>query len=159
MSRAKIDWSTGSKKAYNDFIASRPEINIDYKTFRKVIYEFNHGIRDYILKTGDLVKLPGFGLLTIKKKKRVATKRLRNGKEIIALPIDWKKTREKGKIIYHMNFHTDGYYYSWKWFKKKSFIKYRNLWYFRASRIASRLIKKYISENPEAKYLYKEWKE
>ena len=40
-----------------------------------------------------------------------------DGKDRVALPIDWQKTKERGKVIYNFNYHTDGYFFGWMWFK------------------------------------------
>ena len=43
--------------------------------------------------------------------------------------IDWEKTNRYGKIIYHLNEHTDGYKYSYQWDKKDT--KLPNLYFYR----------------------------
>ena len=47
----------------------------------------------------------------------------------LAQAIDWEKTNKYGKIIYHLNEHTNGYKYSYQWEKKKSAIP--NLYFYR----------------------------
>ena len=53
-----------------------------------------------------------------------------DGKEIINLPIDWQKTKQKGKVIYNFNFHTEGYFFGWMWFKDSARLRHSDLWYF-----------------------------
>ena len=53
-----------------------------------------------------------------------------DGKEFVNLPVDWQKTKQKGKIIYNFNFHTEGYFFGWIWFKESTRIRNINLWYF-----------------------------
>ena len=36
------------------------------------------------------------------------------------LPIDWAATRERGKVVYHVNDHSDNYKYRFRWRKKMS---------------------------------------
>ena len=108
MSRSKVDWRSSSKANYQDFKLKYPATKISFEAWKHVIYGFNEGYRNHILETGDRVKMPfGFGDFSINKRKRVKKKTI-NGKEFINLPIDWKKTKEKGKIIYNFNFHTEG---------------------------------------------------
>lgn len=156
--RTKIDWRSASKENYKDFCRKHPSISITSEKWRDIIYGFSESFRDYILETGEKARLPfGFGEFSIIKKKKEKFK-TKDGKEYINLSIDFQKTREKGKIVYHMNYHSDGYSFGWQWFKRSSVIKYSKLWYFKAARPTSRLLAHYIKVNKEYQQLYKEWK-
>lgn len=158
MGRIKIDWRSASRESYRKFCLKNPDIKLSFLEYKTIIYAYNETYREYILETGEKGALPlGFGDFSIKKKKRKQTKGL-NGKEFINLPIDWKKTREKGKIIYNFNFHTDGYFFGWVWFKNSARIKNADLWYFKPCRSTSRMLGHYIMVDEKYKYLYKEWK-
>ena len=61
--------------------------------------------------------------------------KLADGKEFVNLPIDWQKTKEKGKVIYNFNYHTEGYFFGWMWFKQTARFKNSDLWYFKPSRL------------------------
>jgi hypothetical protein len=81
-----------------------------------------------------------------------------DGKEIIIMPVDWKKTRERGKKIYHMNFHTDGYRFKWRWFVKQARFKFSKYWVFKPSRVTSRKIAEYVLKpNSDYRHIYREW--
>ena len=157
--RVPVDFRTTSKENYLDFCKKNTDIKITFNEWRNIIYTFNEDIRDYILETGEKIPIPGgFGELTINKKKRKRIKiRPKDGREFINLPVDWKKTKEKGKIIYNFNYHTDGYYFGWKWLKKKARIKFVDLWYFKPSRVSSRLINHYIKADKKYQHLYQTW--
>ena len=115
--RIKIDWRSASKENYNNFCKKNPSIKLTFDEWRNIIYTYNEAFKEYILETGERAKLPfGFGEFSINKKKRRKMKGV-DGKEFVNLPIDWKKTREKGKRIYNFNFHTEGYFFGWVWFK------------------------------------------
>lgn len=161
MSRTAVDWRSVSKVNYKDFCKKNPSIKIDFNTWVETIYLFNESFRDYILETGSKEKLPfGFGDFSIKKKKRKKIKTdPKTGREFINLPVDWKKTREKGKIIYNMNYHTEGFFFGWHWFKKTARIKYVNMWYFKPCRVSSRLIAHYIRIDEKFQHMYKEYKD
>lgn len=155
--RVKVDWRSASRENYKDFCQKNPSINIPFELWIKVIYMYNEATRDCILETGERVRLPfGFGEFSIAKKKRAKVKKI-NGKEFINLPIDWKKTKEKGKTIYNFNFHTEGFFFGWIWFKVTCKLKNSDLWYFKPTRASSRLLAHYLKIDDKYQHLYKEW--
>jgi nucleoid DNA-binding protein len=157
--RTKVDWRSASKENYNIFCKKHPSISLSYDEWMDIIYSFNEEYREYILETGEKVKFPfGFGDFSINKKKRKRLKTDLNGRDFINLPVDWKKTKEKGKIVYNFNFHTDGYFFGWMWFKGNCRIKNADLWYFKATRSTSRLLAHYINVNESYQNLYREWR-
>ena len=157
MSRSAVDYMTGGKEAYKDFCISYPNIKLTIDEWRDIIYSFNYACRDYILETGERIKFwSGFGEFSIIKKKRKTKKKI-GDKEYINLPIDWVKTREKGKVIYFMNYHTEGYFFGWQWFKKTARFKFSDLWYFKPSRVSSRLLAHYLKVNDKYQHVYNEW--
>lgn len=156
--RVKIDWRSASKENYNQFCKKHPSIKLSFDEWRQIIYSFTDAFKEYILETGERARLPfGFGEFSINKKKRRKIKGV-DGKEFINLPIDWKKTKEKGKIIYNFNYHTEGYFFGWMWFKETARLKYLDLWYFKPSRVTSRLLSHYLKTNEKYQHLYHEWK-
>lgn len=158
MPRVKVDWRSASKDNYSKFCKKYPEIKVTFNEFLNVIYTYNEGIRNHILETGDKVKLPfGFGEFSINKKRRKKMITI-DGKDLIKLPIDWQKSKQRGKIIYNFNYHTEGYFFGWMWFKRTSIIKNSELWYFKPSRITSRILSHYIKTDDKYQHIYKEWK-
>lgn len=159
MARVKIDWRSSSKDSYNLFCKKYPSIKLTYDEWRNILYTYNESFKEYILETGEKVKLPfGFGEFSINKKKRRKLKNSVDGKEFVNLPIDWQKTKEKGKIIYNFNYHTEGYFFGWMWFKNTARFKNSDLWYFKPSRLTSRLLSHYLKTNDKYQYIYNEWK-
>ena len=156
--RVKIDWRSASKENYNNFCRKHPSIKLTFDQWRNIIYTYNETFKEYILETGERARLPyGFGEFSINKKKRRKMKGV-DGKEFVNLPIDWKKTREKGKRIYNFNFHTEGYFFGWTWFKETARFRFSDLWYFKPSRNTSRLLSHYIKTNDRYQHIYHEWK-
>lgn len=98
-----------------------------------------------------------FGEFSINKKKRKKLKTV-DGKVVVNLPIDWKKTKEKGKHIYNFNYHTEGFFFGWMWFKESTRIRNIDLWYFKPSRTTSRLLSHYIKTDNKYQNIYCEWK-
>jgi len=158
MSRTRIDWRSASKDNYNKFCKKHPSVKLTFDEWRNIVYQYIESYKEYILETGEKVKLPyGFGEFSINKKKRRKIKGV-DGKEFINLPIDWKKTKEKGKVIYNFNFHTEGYFFGWLWFKKTARIKNVDLWFFKPTRTTSRLLSHYIKVNDKYQHIYNTWK-
>lgn len=156
--RVKVDWRSASKENYNQFCKKFPAIKLTFDEWRNIIYSFNESFKEYILETGEKAKLPfGFGEFSINKKKRKRKKQDKEGKEFINLPIDWLKTKEKGKVIYNFNFHTEGYFFGWVWFKPSARFRNADLWYFRPSRTTSRLLAHYLKTSDKYMNLYREW--
>ena len=158
MPRTKVDWRSASKDNYNDFCRRHPSVELTFDEWRNIIYTFTNMFREHILETGERAKLPfGFGEFSINKKKRRKMKGV-DGKEFVNLPVDWKRTKEKGKIIYNFNFHTEGYFFGWMWFKSTVRLKNTDLWYFKPSRTTSRLLAHYVKVNDKYQHLYHSWK-
>jgi nucleoid DNA-binding protein len=152
--RVSVDWRSSSKENYKSFKKANPEISISFDQWKNIIYTFNENFKEYILETGEKVKLPGgLGEFSINKKKVKQKVIAPNGKEYIGLPIDWKKTKEKGRRIYNFNFHTEGYRFRWIWFKKPARFKNSELWWFKPSRVLSH----YLKTDKKYQHLYTEW--
>lgn len=155
--RVKIDWRSASRENYKSFCKKHPSIKLSFDEWKNIVYTFNEEFKDYILETGEKAKLPfGFGEFSVNKKKRRKKKGLND--EFVNLPVDWKKTREKGKIIYNFNYHTEGYFFGWMWFKETARLRNTELWYFKPCRNTSRLLSHYINTNEKYQHLYREWK-
>ena len=158
MSRVSVDWRSASKDNYINFCKKHSSTKLTFDEWRIIVYSFTESFKNYILETGEKAKLPyGFGEFAINKKKRKKMKVI-NGEEFINLPVDWQKTKEKGKLIYNFNYHTEGYFFGWMWFKETARFKNIDLWYFKPSRTTSRLLSHYIKINTDYQHLYKEWK-
>ena len=155
--RVAVDWRSASVVNYKDFCKKNPTIKLTYDDWRIIVYTFNESFREYLLETGDKVRLPcGIGDFSIYKKKRNIYKVV-NGEVHTNLPIDWKKSREKGKRIYNFNYHTEGYFFGWLWFRQSARFKIHDLWYFRPSRTTSRLLAHYVTTNDHYQHIYREW--
>jgi len=158
MPRVSVEWRSASKENYLDFCRKNSDIKLSFDEWRNIIYDFNESFKIYILETGDKGRLPsGFGEFAINKKKRKKVT-VYNGKEYINLPVDWKKSKEKGKRIYNFNYHTEGYFFGWVWFKESTRLKHSYLWYFKPTRVTSRLLSHYLKTDEKYQHIYKSWK-
>lgn len=159
MPRVAIEWRSASRENYSKFCKKNPTIKLTFNEWRTILYAFNESFRTYILETGEKARLPaGFGEFSINKKKRKIRK-VHEGKEYINLPIDWQKTKQKGKIIYNFNHHTEGYFFGWMWFKDTARLKNTDLWYFKPCRTTSRLLSHYLKVDTKYQHMYREWKQ
>lgn len=156
--RIKIEWRSASKDNYYKFCKKHPSIKLTFDEWRNILYGFNDAFKTYILETGEKGRLPaGFGEFSINKKKRKKVKTLPDGREFINLPVDWKRTKEKGKIIYNFNSDTEGYFFGWTWFKNSTRLKNVDLWYFKPTRVTSRLLAHYLKSDNKYQHIYREW--
>lgn len=157
MPRVKVDWRSSSKDNYILYCKSNPTLRVSYDEWKNIIYTFNNSFREYILETGEKAKLPfGIGEFSINKKKRQVTKCIK-GVETMNLPIDWAKSKLKGKRIYNFNYHTEGFFFGWIWFKRSSMLKLVDCRRFKPSRTSSRLLAHYIKTDDQYQHLYKQW--
>lgn len=158
MSRTKVDWRSSSRDNYTNFCKKNSSIKISFDEWKNIVYSFNESFKNYILETGERAKLPaGFGEFSINKKKRRKIKGV-DGKEFVNLPIDWQKTKAKGKVIYNFNYHTEGYFFGWIWFKETARLKQTDLWYFKPTRVTSRLLSHYLKTDNKYQHIYREYK-
>ena len=155
--RVAVEWRSASKENYRLFCKKHPNVKLTYVEWENIIYAYNELFKEHILETGNKEKIPlGLGELSIRKKRRKKMVGI-DGQEHINLPIDWKKTKEKGKVIYNFNYHTEGFFFGWFWFKKSARFKHSNLWFFKPTRVTSRLLNHYIKTDNKYQHIYREW--
>ena len=114
-------------KEYEDFY------KVGYKTYRSICQDFNKLIIDDILLKAKEFKMP-YRLGSL----RILKKEMNYSSSKNKLKIDWKKTNEHKKVIYHLNDHTDGFNYRWLWSKKKAIVKNKSVYSFQATRTNKR---------------------
>lgn len=157
--RMPVQYRTGSRETYNRWAAANPHISLSYNEWCNIIYTFSYNFRDHLLETGAKDKLPhGLGAFAVSKKKVTRSIIMpETGEEKIVLPVDWVKTKKAGRYIYHMNFHTNGYRFKWKWFTNSARFFKSDIWVFKPARVTSRLITHYLNQNSSYQHKYKEW--
>jgi len=156
--RVARQWRSISKENYKEFCKNHPDKTLTFIDWKNIISSYNEILVRYILETGEVMKLPaGLGEISIIKKKR----KLRRGKndEFLNLPVDWKKTKEKGKKVYILNYHTEGFFFGWKWFKLTAKFTQARYFYFKMCRKQSRLLKEYLISDNKYQHIYREWQQ
>ena len=85
--------------------------DVSYNTFKTILNEFNSKLKNCLLESSEGFKMPfGLGYVQIVKyKPKSYTKK--------SLSIDYKSSAQYGKIIYHLNEHSNGYKYRLYWSK------------------------------------------
>jgi hypothetical protein len=158
MGRPRRDWRSTSRETYKLYKAKTGS-TISYQKFAKVLKTWNCKLMDYVIDTGELVKLPhGIGPITINKRKRDTFRLDKDGNKVYNYAIDFKKSKEAGKRIYHLNYHTEGYSFSWSWFPGLSYIKCSSIWSFKASRrYARKLAHILLDPASNKKDIYQTW--
>lgn len=122
--------------SYKDYIKENPELNIYKKDYKNICIRFNELLCDEIITNAEEVTLPGrLGTLRIKKVKG-------SGKRI-----DWAATKEHNKKIYHLNLHTDEYYFRWHWSKKKALFTNKSVYSFTPLRRHKRKLASLLKDN------------
>lgn len=156
--RKAFNFRTASKENYNLFCEKNKSISISFDQYKKIIYLYNQKIVDYLIETGLPVKLPfGLGPLEIVKYKPRGTKITQSGKVVPRLGIDWLKTKEYGKYVYHLNSNTDGYKYYFRWDSRKSRLKNFIIWKLEMARVHSRKLSALLKDSKSKyKHLYSE---
>ncbi len=142
--------SEADYKLYKEYCLERGKKPVSYTTYKKITLTSNQFLSDKILE-GKRIKLP-FGLSDVFINKYKQEPKTENGR--INLPIDWKKSKELGKRVYHLNQHTDGYTFKWFWLKSDAKFKFKDLWSFKAVRKNTRSVNKKIRVDDVE---YKEW--
>lgn len=98
-------------QSYCEYVEDNPLYQVDYKTFRGIIDDYFRYLRDEIIENGKEVKLPcRLGTLQIVKHKPKEW----NGK---SLRMDYHASKEYGKMMYHLNEHSNGFKYRYYWSK------------------------------------------
>lgn len=159
MPRPQIQYRTTSAEAFKNFKASYPKIKISYDQFSKILRTCNEMIIENVLETGEKFRLPhGFGDIAIHKWKPKRWRTRPDGVQFNNLSIDWKKTKELGKHVYHLNYHTSGYKFRWVWFRGKASFKHKDIFSFKPNRVPSRKLAQYLKlTNSPYIELYRTW--
>ena len=155
--RPVIDYRSASNTNYKRFCKEHPEVRITFAEWKTIIYSFNRSMRDHILETGEKIRFPGgLGDFSIYKWKPNKVIQL-NGETKVSLPINWAETNKSNKIVYFMNYHSEGYQFRWWWFKSSAMFKFARMWTFKPSRVSMTLLGKHIMDGIEYQHKYRQW--
>ena len=98
--------------SYSKYVEDNPLYQVEYRVFRDIINDYFKYLRDELIENGKEVKLPcRMGTIQIVKHKPKEY----TGK---SLRIDYAESKKAGKIIYHLNEHSNFYKYRVYWNKQ-----------------------------------------
>lgn len=135
-------------ESYKQDIEPDTVYDVDFDTYRAIIYDYFKFIRDQIIQEGKEFYLPyRLGTIQIIKRqpKTYTSKSLR---------YDWKSMKELGKPVYYLNEHTQGFKYRFHWLKQDCLFTNKTKYMFIASRDNKRWLAR-ILKNGERDYVEK----
>ena len=133
---------------YNDYlkdIESDTVYDVDYTTYRAIVTDYFKYLQHRLIEEGKTIKLPyRMGSLQIvKSKPKHLDKR--------SLRIDYKATKETGKLIFLLNEHSDMYKYRYLWSKVDMMVPNKSKYQLVATRANKRRLAEII-KNRELDY-------
>lgn len=106
---------------YNDYKKERKDLNVclSRSVFIKVVKQALREIAKLIIREKFHFRLPFMmGVIRIQKKHRPS--------ELDHCSIDFNKTKKIGKTVRHLNTHSNGDYFKWKWEKTRRTCYFTN---------------------------------
>lgn len=117
---------------YKELSIKKNKSYVTYKEYSNILKYFNQRCREEIVLKSEKFVMPyKLGTLFIKKFTRTFDTKNKNNWRV-----DFKATKEQGKVVYHTNLN--GYY--WKWIKKDARVKNQKYYSFKACRKANRMV-------------------
>lgn len=110
---------------------------VDKKIYKQIVKEYITIVFEKIFD-GNIYYMPyGFGPLYVNKRKVIVGKRLSP---------DWEATKKYGKMVFHLNEHTNGFKYSFKWDKGGCRFRNGRLYRLEIARLNKRALAKSIKQ-------------
>lgn len=129
---------------YENYIKDKEEdspYDISYQEYRLIIEDYIKMVMNEVLDNASTFKLPfKLGSIRIIKLDSSLGRKRRYS-------IDFGLTQKYGKAIYHLNEHSDGYKYMFKWDKKDSYVKHGSFYRFIPTRTNKRRLAFNIKNN------------
>lgn len=128
-------------KFYNNSIDSNKLYKVDYKIYKRVLSDYFKEVMRSIIYDGIIFHMPlRLGYIRVTKRKITVDKLNRFG-------INWVETVKHKKVIYHLNQHSKGYVYRFKWDKENCYIPNLYFYKFVPSRSNKRTLAHVIKDN------------
>lgn len=151
--RPVVDYRSDSKHAYELF-REKTKLEIPFKLWKSIIIQFNNEFAEYIMTSGDKVELPhGLGTTYVQKKKSTVRTVVKNGVELKLGSPDWNATRKLGKLVWHRNFHTDGYVAQFRWLPHTARFQHKDCFLLRYSKNVKRKLGQLLKSDKSTIYI------
>ena len=137
----KILTETDMYVEFKEYIGAGNRYKVTLKVFRDILKDYMKYISSTIIDRGAIFT-PLYSIGSIFVGKRKITRHVRE-----RLRVDFKATKELGKTVLHLNEHSNGYNYMFRWRKKESRAAYVNMYELIMSRHNKRELAKSIKEN------------
>lgn len=120
--------------SYNKYVEGNQLYYINRHVFRDIINDYFKYLASEIIDKGRDVRIPArLGYLCVVKNKPTKL----NSKY---LQVDFKETKKISKRVFHMNEHSDGYKYKFKWSKLSMILALKNLYELKMTRANKRYL-------------------
>jgi len=130
----------GIEDLYSFYLSDKEENSpyiISKKEYKEILKEYIDIVFNKIFD-GSLYYMPfGFGPMYVNKRKIILGKRLSP---------DWEATKKYGKMVFHLNEHTNGFKYSFKWDKGACRVRNSRLYRLEIARLNKRALAKSIKQ-------------
>lgn len=114
--------------------------HVNKRMYKDICYEFNKQISSSIIEDTLQFDMPArLGFIRVKK--------IKGKNELIKKQIDWQASKKYNKWIFHLNMHSDGYYYRWTWGKKNALFANKSIYSFKPTRFNKRKLAKLLKLN------------
>lgn len=122
---------------YNSYVndmGGNPIYEVDYNTYRSIVCDYLKWIVKEVLYKSSEIKLPSRvgSVLVVKKRPLKNSRKFYN--------VDFKSTNELGKTILHLNEHSDGFRYRFRWRREYVALKNKSLYEMVMSRTNKRTL-------------------
>ena len=132
---------------YRNGVDNNRVYDLEYSEYVNITTDFYKMMMDHVLLKAGTFYMPfGLGDIHVIKVKL----KLDN---IDYKQLNWKKTKEGGKIVYHLNEHSSGYKYLFQWDKVRSRIKKLYIYRFQLTRSNKRRLAQLIKSGEYDYYL------
>lgn len=143
-------------REYYDYYCKHSSTTVDKKTYVKILDDFNAGLIELILDKGIVYTTPSLGFeLCIRKVKREP--RIKDGKLINSVPVDYKATnelwaidpeaKEKKILVRYRNTHSNKHIFYIRMIKTNYKYKNKKYYSFKPSRAFQRSLAKRIKDD------------
>lgn len=104
-------------KSYLEYVQDNPMYFVEYRVFRDIINDYFRYLRDELIEEGKEIKLPcRMGTLcVVKHKPKTFTSK--------SLRVDYAESKKQGKIMFHLNEHSNFFKYRFLWSKVNMLTK------------------------------------